>query len=620
MLGSAAIAPAAFAETFDEAVIRITNEYRAAGHTCVNETGVPYYPPAPALSLNALIGTAAQNHANYMALNSVLGHYESSDQPGYTGGAPVDRAIFAGYRYSAFGENALKGNVSPEEAVLAWLGSSSGHCKNLMDPLWQETGVGRAYAFGGVEYWNVNFGRPDSTPLAAASIDNVVSSDGWSWVDPVTVAAPTDQYWFARPIPVSGSSTGEFRVEVWNHTTREWVTAGANFGDRSAFARLAPLTSDTVNADQQATLRTVVYATAYGFPISETGPSQTLQFKSAAGPQTTSTTLTAPTEAISRAGTFTMSGTITSGVPVGSTVALRCEQFGGAYGDCGFGGSGQVTASGVWSSTGNLAPADAVEKTVIASFEGVTGWAASQSAPVTITFAAAAPATLGTVTPTSAASGTYPTITGTITGLPNSTPVDLEWSIYGQIVRESVWVTNGTFTFSFDYPITETATFRVLYSDGVNPERELGTFQISVGTSGGGTTPAPQPTYAPPAPQPTYTAPAPVYTPPVTTPVVTSPVVTVAPPAATAAPQIPITVKRTTVTGKLAKKQVRKVKLQRMNSSGVWKTVKTKKTSKTTGKVKFYSLKKGTQYRLHAPKKLLNGTLLPQVQSSVFTR
>ena len=79
---------------------------------------------------------------------------------------------------------------------------------------------------------------------------------------------------------------------------------------------------------------------------------------------------------------------------------------------------------------------------------------------------------------------------------------------------------------------------------------------------------------------------------------------------------IPVKVKRSAVTGYLAKKQVRKVKLQRMTASGGWKTVKTKKTSTKTGKVKFTALKKHTQYRLYAPRK----NTLTVAYSRMFSR
>ena len=48
---------------------------------------------------------AAFNHANFLAVNSITGHYESEEMPGFTGISPKDRTIFEGYRSVLVAEN-----------------------------------------------------------------------------------------------------------------------------------------------------------------------------------------------------------------------------------------------------------------------------------------------------------------------------------------------------------------------------------------------------------------------------------------------------------------------------------------------------------------------------------
>ena len=61
---------------------------------------------------NSQLETAAFNHANYLADNSIVGHYESEGTPGFTGVKWSDRAAFAGYRSLAVSENVSGGNAN----------------------------------------------------------------------------------------------------------------------------------------------------------------------------------------------------------------------------------------------------------------------------------------------------------------------------------------------------------------------------------------------------------------------------------------------------------------------------------------------------------------------------
>src|SRR5438105_13965191 len=50
-----------------------------------------YSVGAPTIGADARVNAAAQNHANYSSANGIMGHYETSGLPYYTGYAPRDR-------------------------------------------------------------------------------------------------------------------------------------------------------------------------------------------------------------------------------------------------------------------------------------------------------------------------------------------------------------------------------------------------------------------------------------------------------------------------------------------------------------------------------------------------
>jgi hypothetical protein len=58
------------------------------------------------LAQNSKLDLAAQNHADYIALNKIVNtHYETQGNPGYTGAEPGARITYAGYSFSASFEN-----------------------------------------------------------------------------------------------------------------------------------------------------------------------------------------------------------------------------------------------------------------------------------------------------------------------------------------------------------------------------------------------------------------------------------------------------------------------------------------------------------------------------------
>lgn len=92
------------------------------------------YAAVPPLARSAALDEAALAHARDIAARGALGH-EGAD--GSTAG---ERVVRAGYRWSTVGENVAAGQQSADESVDIWL-ESPGHCRNLMDPRFRDTGV-----------------------------------------------------------------------------------------------------------------------------------------------------------------------------------------------------------------------------------------------------------------------------------------------------------------------------------------------------------------------------------------------------------------------------------------------------------------------------------------------
>jgi uncharacterized protein YkwD len=80
---------------------------------------------------------------------------------GYDGSTPAQRVAATGYRYQLVGENLASGPESAAEAVAGWL-ASPGHCENIMDARFSESGVAYAANNSGTPrvYWVQEFATP----------------------------------------------------------------------------------------------------------------------------------------------------------------------------------------------------------------------------------------------------------------------------------------------------------------------------------------------------------------------------------------------------------------------------------------------------------------------------
>src|SRR5438105_13222265 len=95
---------------------------------------------APTIAADARVNAAAQNHANYSSANGYMGHYETAGLPYYTGYAPRDRLIAAGWTTSFVSEVATGGNTAVSGVNQLW--DAPYHRLGMMHPNSVATGWG----------------------------------------------------------------------------------------------------------------------------------------------------------------------------------------------------------------------------------------------------------------------------------------------------------------------------------------------------------------------------------------------------------------------------------------------------------------------------------------------
>jgi uncharacterized protein YkwD len=137
---------------FQAEVLRVVNQYRAAGASC-GARGV--YPPAAALAWQSQLTSAAYGHSRDMADHNYFSH-TSLD-----GRSLSDRINATGYVWSSIGENIAAGYGSIQAVVDGWI-ASDGHCANLMNPNFTQFGLACARNDTSTYrvYWTQNLGRP----------------------------------------------------------------------------------------------------------------------------------------------------------------------------------------------------------------------------------------------------------------------------------------------------------------------------------------------------------------------------------------------------------------------------------------------------------------------------
>ena len=104
----------------------------------------------PALTINSLLSTAAQNHAGDMACNNNISH------TGSDGSSVYSRIAATGYS-SSYVEEIIYGGGGPQ-AALSWWMSDQIHRDAILSTKSTEMGVG--YAYFSMDYIVVDFGSP----------------------------------------------------------------------------------------------------------------------------------------------------------------------------------------------------------------------------------------------------------------------------------------------------------------------------------------------------------------------------------------------------------------------------------------------------------------------------
>ncbi len=135
----------------EEEVLDLVNEVRAQGYQCYEG----WYDPTDPLLMNEQLRCAARLHSMDMAENGFFDH------TGSDGSQVTDRVEAMGYTdWMAVGENIAGGTTTASASVQGWLDSTSGHCGNIMEPLFEDIGIGTWFDAESPMrwYWTQDFG------------------------------------------------------------------------------------------------------------------------------------------------------------------------------------------------------------------------------------------------------------------------------------------------------------------------------------------------------------------------------------------------------------------------------------------------------------------------------
>jgi uncharacterized protein YkwD len=140
------------ARTAGQRVLHLINDARSRARRC----GRKKFHATTPLRHAAALEHAARVHAEDMAARNFLGHVGSDES------VPAGRVTQAGYSWASVAENVAAGQTTAEEVVNTWL-ASPGHCANLMDPRYSESGASRATNPDSeqVVHWVQVFAAPD---------------------------------------------------------------------------------------------------------------------------------------------------------------------------------------------------------------------------------------------------------------------------------------------------------------------------------------------------------------------------------------------------------------------------------------------------------------------------
>lgn len=124
--GDRTVQQARFRREFLDAV----NQARSVSRMC----GSTPSPAAPPVAWNDDLAVAAYLHSEDMALNGFFDHIGSD------GSTPGERITRQGYDWWTYGENIAVVSPTVSAVVEGWF-ASEGHCRNIMNPSFEEIGA-----------------------------------------------------------------------------------------------------------------------------------------------------------------------------------------------------------------------------------------------------------------------------------------------------------------------------------------------------------------------------------------------------------------------------------------------------------------------------------------------
>jgi len=119
--------------TLEDEVLTIVNQKRSQGANCGSEGS---FGAAGPLTMDSLLRCAARLHSQDMVDRAFFDHTNPD------GESPWDRIEKTGYgAYQNAGENIAAGSPTAAGVVDQWM-NSDGHCANIMNPAFNQIGVG----------------------------------------------------------------------------------------------------------------------------------------------------------------------------------------------------------------------------------------------------------------------------------------------------------------------------------------------------------------------------------------------------------------------------------------------------------------------------------------------
>lgn len=134
-----------------QSALDAVNQARAVARTCSNQGTSTTYSAASALGWNGLLGEVARQRAEHIQQTGQFSHQEGSS-PSF---AVATRSQQNNYPYLEIRENLAQGLNSAEDAVSAWLASTTGHCDAIMVPHLTEMGMVKRG-----DYWVLVIAKP----------------------------------------------------------------------------------------------------------------------------------------------------------------------------------------------------------------------------------------------------------------------------------------------------------------------------------------------------------------------------------------------------------------------------------------------------------------------------